>query len=407
MPLYITNEPISHGYKNYQAIGNKEVEELSKWYPDLVEEIPRVYHRYVSKSSQTYKDLYPEFVENTVSSISELTTFINESKDDIIDVRLVADINVPKRDDGRITTVFVPAGKTLIINLGGHTWECDAYALYIYGKAIIKGSGTIKTRLHNTYCALQVTGANASVEVTDNVVVDTRTEDDPVNNWMYGIFCSSGAVATVSGNAKIICGAAAALSTNNTTGMGNFYVKDNAQLIAEDCSAIYMASMDIIDITDNAQIIGGIIARMGHINVSGNAKVIARKALHINGGYDDLGSYLANNNGCCALPFALYHAAGTYKGNGVDGSNDFVFTVSDKAKLSSADEVNVCIANLGTGYDQVSDANLVTGNTWKVIEWDEANTLATASGVTLKAKIATTTINITVDGEVVYPETKE
>jgi hypothetical protein len=218
---------------------------------------------------------------------------------------------------------------------------------------------------------------------------------------MYGIVCTTGSTAEIKGDSGIHTDEASAISTNNTTGVGNFSVSGNAQLIADGCAAIYQASMDYIDIFGNAKVIGGIVARMGRITVRENARVI-------NNGfkvpYDDFGTYLPTSNGPAALPYGVFHAAGTYKGNGEDGSNDFVLIVKDNGSIKSKDGVDVMVADLGTGYDQSSTVDLKDNKTtWQVLSYDEAKEIVEASGATLKPKIAATVITVAVGDDIVYP----
>ena len=402
MIVYFTKDPVDQGLNNYHAPENKPL----NWYPPVEEVRPRVYHKYVNKNSPIYTDLYPDLVEVGVKSISDISKAINESVDDVIEVKLAADIEVPVRDDGKITTIFVPKGKTLKVDLNGHEYKCVAYAFYVYGSLVITDSssskkGVIRTTNHNTYAAIMAIGEEASVYMDAGTINTLTPEDTETANWMYGVVCMNGATATITGSTNIITDEASCLSTNNTTGQGHFYVAGDAKLSAKKCSAIYQASMDIIDIKDNAVVNGGIIARMGHITVSGKAKVINNG---FEGGYDDFGAYLPTGNGPAALQYALFHAAGTYKGNGEAGSNDLVFTVKDNAVVKSNDSVAVMVADLGTGFDQVSKINLKDDKVdWQVLSYDEAKEIVTASGKTLGAKKATTDITVTVGGAVVYP----
>jgi hypothetical protein len=400
---FITKDPVSPSYINYKGPEGKV---QSDWYPEEEMPRPKVYHEFVSKQSQTYKDMYKDLIEDTVKSITDISAAINNSVDDVIEVKLVANAEVPKREDGKITTVFVPAGKTLIVDLNGHEYKCQAYAFYVTGGTLIirdtsvSKKGVIRTALHNTYGAIMA--MNNSKVVMEGGMIDTRTPDDTETpNWMYGIVCTTGSTAEIKGDSVIHTDEASAISTNNTTGVGNFSVSGNAQLIADGCAAIYQASMDYIDIFGNAKVIGGIVARMGRITVRENARVI-------NNGfkipYDDFGTYLPTSNGPAALPYGVFHAAGTYKGNGEDGSNDFVLTVKDNGSIKSKDGVDVMVADLGTGYDQSSTVDLKDNKTtWQVLSYDEAKEIVEASGATLKPKIATTVITVAVGDDIVYP----
>lgn len=405
MPLLDFNkfEPVSQGYVNYKAPDGK-IE--ADWYPEEEMPRPKRYHEYVSKESQTYKDMYEDLVEPGVASIGDITAAINNSVDDVIEVKLIDDIEVPKREDGKITTVFVPDGKTLKVDLNGHEYKCQAYSFYVVGGTLVikdtstSKKGVIKTVLHNTYGAVMAM-SNGKV-VMEGGSIDTRTPDDKETpNYMYGIVCSTGATAEIKGNSVIHTDEASCISTNNTTGTGDFFVSGNAMLICDGCAAIYQASMDKIELSGNAKVVGGIVARMGHVTVGGSAKVV-NNGFYV--GYDDFGSYLPTSNGPAPLPFGVFHAAGTYKGNGEAGSNDFVLTVKENGSIESKDGVNVMVADLGTGYDQKSVVDLKNDKTtWQVLSYDEAKEIVTASGKTLGNKIATTDITVKVGGATVYP----
>ena len=404
MPLlpFNTFEKVSQGYINYRGADGK-VE--ADWYPEEEMPRPKRYHENISKESQTYKDMYEDLIEVGCRSIADISKAINYSPDDVIEVKLTADCEVPVRADGKITTVFVPAGKTLKVDLNGHYYKCQAYAFYVTGGTLIikdtsnSKKGMIKTTLHNTYGAIMAM-SNGKV-VLEGGTIDTRTpEDTSSENWMYGVVCSTGAVAEIKGNAVIHTDEASCLATNNTTGTGDFHIKDNAQLITDGCSAIYQASMDRVEVSGNARVIGGIIARMGHVVIGDNARVINNGYYN---GYEDFGTYLTTSNGPANLPFGVFHAAGTYKGNGEAGSNDFELTVKENGSIESKDGVNVMIADLGTGYDQTSKVYIPNRVSWQVLSYDEAKDIVTASGKTLKDRVATTDISISVDGAVVYP----
>lgn len=375
-----------------------------EWYaPDDYPIVPPVFMDYVR--NDVIADVYPDLVENLVYSIQDITAAINNSPDDVVDIKYGADIVVPDRTDGKITTIFIPTGKKVVIDLNNHTHDCAAYAYYVTGgELVVKGKGTIKTRMLDVaYCAISNYGGKVTVQ--DEVVIDTRVADKPEghDNWMYGVCCFTGGTATIKDNVVIHTDAASAISTNGSasTGAGNFYINDNAVLISDLCSAVYMASMDVVHVTGNAIINGGMILRMGHVTLQDNAKVV-------NNGFgdkaDDFGKYIPTSNGPCALnEAAIFNAAGTYKPNTPDLGNDLVLTIKDNATVTCATGNAVVIGDVGTGYDQkvrvVSDKNV----DWRVYSHDELADICTASGATLKPKTVNTDIQITVEGEIVFP----
>jgi hypothetical protein len=137
-----------------------------------------------------------------------------------VEAILVGDIVVPDREDGRITTVMVPEGKTLNVELAGNTIDVAAYAFYSTGGTIVltdsTGTGVIKTRSHNTFGALY--SKNGKI-VIDRVKVDTSTDtdDDPDNpNYMYGVVLAGAATLEMNGGEVHTVGASGAAITNGT-----------------------------------------------------------------------------------------------------------------------------------------------------------------------------------------------
>lgn len=373
----------------------------NEWYPAVELPHPPVFMEEARK--EVVGNVYPDLVENIVMSPQDITDAINNSLDDVIEIKYGADINVPLREDGKITTFFVPEGKTLIVDLGGHTHTCFAFAYYVLGgKLIVKGAGTIRTTDKSTRAAIHNQGGE--VVFGGNAVIDTRLENNEKHdNYMYGIANSKGGITTVCNHAVIHTQDAAGISTNNTLGQGHFYVKDNAVLKADNCSAIYQASMDVIDITDNAVVDGGIIARMGHITIEKNAKVFIN-------GYDEdyykLGRFVTES-GCEALPDAITLMIGMYKKNEDAENNDAVVVVKDNAVVSSKDGSAIGICDVGSKFDQVAKVTTEKAVTWKVYEHDELATLAKAEGKNLAPKTKKTDITLTIAGNTVYPVAEE
>ena len=59
-----------------------------------------------------------------------------------------------RRDDGKISVIYIPVGKTLELDLNGHTIKGDAWMIYNFGSVIVKdtaGGGKIVAVTKNTY----------------------------------------------------------------------------------------------------------------------------------------------------------------------------------------------------------------------------------------------------------------
>lgn len=126
----------------------------------------------------------------------------------------------------------------------------------------------------------------------------------------YGVSASEGATLVV--ESGTIDSLTSALSSNNTTGIGNFTVKGGT-LSAAQGPAIYMPAQGKLTITGGT-LNGGVIARMGEIKISGGTLIAPTEKL------DPIEVYY-NFSGNVWLGGALTVMAGTYKfdnGNGLD-----------------------------------------------------------------------------------------
>lgn len=145
---------------------------------------------------------------------------------------------------------------------------------------------------------IQIDGAH-TLTITDSGSNGKIKSDD------YGIVATNGATVDVQGG--IIDSARSALSSNNTTGQGNFTIS-NGILTAQKGPAIYMPSQGVLTIT-NGTINGGISVRMGEINISGGI---------INAATDNLDEPKDNYSWSGRVFFAdaLYVLAGSYTQGG-------------------------------------------------------------------------------------------
>lgn len=378
-----------------------------EWYPEIEYPRPAVYHKYAKQD--VIGTLYPDLVEPIVHSVAELTAAINTSIDNIIEVKLGADMEMPARSDGKVSTIFVPADKTLIVDLNGHTYTCQAYAFYVYGKLIIndsKGNGKIVTKMHINYGAIQSNGGY--VELNAGEINTFGENNDGKENCMYGIVCSNGGLFCMNGG-KIHTDKASCLSTNNTTGIGNFEINGGV-LVTDGQSAIYQASMDYINIGGDAIVNGGIAARMGHITIKDNAKVYNNIPVEMQ---DDIGAWsVFSGNG--APGSAIILLTGTYTNSTL--GNDCEVVIKDNAKLNSKTKHIIEVCPFDSKYDQKVTVNVnkdsnfgdrgLGSETVKVYSHEELIAMATAAGKTLNVT-KNSDIKVTIDGVVVYPKLTE
>jgi len=372
-----------------------------EWYAPVVAPRPQVYHELVKQG--VIQVVYPDLVEPGVGSPADIAHAINSSIDNVIEVKIVADYEIPRSDDGKIITTFVPNGKTLIVDLNGHHITCIAYAFYVTGGTLIikdsKGTGSIKTTTHNTYSAIQVTGATGTC-IMHGGLIDTRTPDDKTTpNYCYGVVCETGGTFKMNGG-TIHTDEASCISVSNQASIGstgNFDITGSAHLITDGCAAVYQASMDTVDIHGSATVEGGIVARMGHITVRENAKVVNNGSTVTY----PLGKFVTES-GVEPVNYGFLAMTGVYTYNGQDGTNDLTFEIKDNATVKSTVGEDVAVATIDTQYAQKARLE-IKNSTFKVMNHDELAALATAEGKTLAAKTVDTDLSITAHGTVVWP----
>jgi hypothetical protein len=341
--------------------------------------------------------------------LSDVATLL-ESDDAEVGVVLSGDVVVPDREDDRITTLIVPEGKTLNVDLGGHTLDVAAYAFYSTGGTIIindtTGNGVIKTRSHKTYGAVYT--KNGKV-IMNGGVIDVRTDTDDIDhNYMYGIVAAGSGVVEMNGGVIHTAEACGAAITNGTAeGEGAvFEFGGNAKLLADLNYAIYLADNKKVLIKDNA-VVEGICARMGDIEVRDNAKVINNfKENEL----EDFGSFLTSYNGVSPCRDGILVMAGMYQSVGT-GNNDVNITVSGNATISSDIGSAIGIAKVESKFDQIVNVDVAKASNLKpaprfdnihVYEFEECEAIATESGKSI-TKTSEVTCTINVAGKQVYP----
>lgn len=343
------------------------------------------------------------------SSFVEIANALNEAEDGIVYAELDVDVTIPKREDGRITTTAIGEGKTLNLDLNGHNVDVQAYAFYVNGGVLnisdSTGNGVIKTHVPDkAYPAIMVT--TGGVCNMDSGKIDT-TELDPDApegsvNWMYGVVCSGDGVFNMTGG-EIILDSASGISITNGTASGEgaqFIISGNSRITSNNCAAVYLADNKKVVIKDNAVVTGGIVARMGDIEILDNAVVTG------SANPEPLADQVMLS-GVCAPSAAVLALTGIYKS---DLGNDLSINVAKSAKLKSLVGNGLEIATINTKYDQKADVVIdssssvdAPGSVWKVYNHDELAELVAESGRTLAPETNSTDLTIKLDGSIVYP----
>lgn len=342
------------------------------------------------------------------NSLSQLATALSEQ--DEVFAFIDNDVTIPERDDGRITTLMINEGKSLTVDLNSHSINTQAYAFYVNGGTLTirdtTGEGKITACKKNAAYPAVFVAANGTCNMESGIIDTTLAElGEGDCNWLYGVVCSGNGIFNMTGG-TIITEDAAGLSITNGTAAGEgaqFNISGKSLIKSNDCTAIYLADNKAINISGKAVINGGILMRMGDLNISENATVNGAPA-----GTDvyPLG-VLVCESGCENHSSAILLMTGCY---GSDLGNDLNVNISGYAKVNGNIDNGIDIARLDTRYDQIVNINVANSkniscinNLWNIYDHDTLADMATAQGKTLAPKTHNTTLTINVDGKKVYP----
>ena len=353
-------------------------------------------------------------IEDPTTFVSDLYAALESAEDGVAYAQLGVDVEIPKRDDGRITAIFVEEGQELNVDLNGHDIDCQAYAFYVTGGTLNisdpTGKGSIKTHIKNVAYPAVMCLAGGTVNM-DSGIIDTTNADleGEDYNWTYGVVCSGDGVFNMTGG-TIKTAAASTISITNGTASGEgaqFIIGGDSKLETEACAAIYLADNKKVVIKDNAYVKGGIVARMGDIQILDHAVVESPDPDKV----EPLGEQVMLSGVAC--PAAAFLAlTGIY---GSDLGNDMNVFVAKSAKLKGLTDHALDIATINTKFDQKvdvaieSEGSLVAlADKWYVYNHDELAEIVTRdTGKTLAPETKSTDLKITVAGEVVYPVVDE
>lgn len=350
------------------------------------------------------------------NGLADLAAAINDN--DEVEMKLVTDTTVPPRDDGRITTVFIPTGKTVSIDLNSHSINTSAYAFYITGGTLViednskEKSGAINCKMRNvTYPAVYV---NQGTCIMNSGLIDTTDPEflaGEGENWQYGMVCANDGTFIMNGG-TIHTDAASCISITNGTADGegaSFIIGGKSKLITDNCAAIYLADNKNVIVKDNAEC-GSIIARMGNVEVLDNAKVVNNMNPDIMYNLVDF----CKQSGVEAMQGAITGMLGCYKTN--TENNDFNLKIAKTARVTSNNGPAIELVKIENKYDQIANVVVDTENSLKskvgfdkikVYEHDELAHMAWEQDKTFPDKASTVTLSVKVAGVDVYttPET--
>ena len=352
-------------------------------------------------------------VTNT-KSLGQIADALNEA--DEVFARLDVDVKIPEREDGKITTLLIPAGKTLNMDMAGHNIETQAYAFYVNGGVLnISNTSPDGGKIKCTY-ATPATSSNAFPAIyvasdgvcnMDGGVIDTTNVDtsEGKKNWMYGVVCSGNGIFNMTGGHMIIGGASGIAITNGTaTGEGaKFTIGGNARIDAIGNAAVYLADNKKVVIKDQAVVTGGVVLRMGDLDIEDNAILNSTSDPDL---VAPLGE-VVTQSGVDMPAAAILLLTGVY---GSSLGNDLNVKIAKSAKVNGFIDNAIDICTINTKFDQKvtvdieNDLRIYRKNyLYRIYTHDELVVMAEECGRTLGAETHATDLTIKVAGETVYP----
>lgn len=240
----------------------------------------------------TYKEAATaEDIANILAS-GEEKVYI-ELKDDMV----IDDTNV----------ITIPAGTKATVKVDNTvTLDKEGFLVEDGAELTLKGTGTINVADKTSSAhAVYASGPNALVTL-DGVTIDTISTSGKEGNSAYGIYLAQDASLNVK-SGVIKCAYGSCIATNNLTG-GNTVVNiTGGELYSDGSYAVYLAAQGVCNIKGGK--VQGVNARMGHVNISGNAEIIPTTITAE--GYDNIGKEFATT-GCVWLGDTIAVMAGTY-----------------------------------------------------------------------------------------------
>ncbi len=307
-------------------------------------------------------------------------------------VRLVGEVPIAASE-----TITIPEGVKAVVCIDQDavvSAESAAFEVGAGAELTLNGMGTITSKITNGNA---VVNANSATVTIDGPTIDVSKD----TTFAYGVYGSKD--STINIKSGVIKAATSAVSTNNTTGGSTINIS-GGELYSSTCYAIYNASQGDINITGG--IVQGINARMGNINIGGNAQIIPTVLDESN--YDKIGEYFATT-GVLWLGDTIAIVAGTYSdAKGIDVN----INIKDNAVVDS--EFRSAIGIYSVDTKAAANVNVTVDNGKNVTTSDaEASAISVydhdyiSAGATEAKKtyspVATSSVVVNVDGSQIYP----
>lgn len=366
---------------------------------------------------KAFKIFFKDIIKYTPVDITYVTDpdTLNEIRtamenDDFAYVKFMTDVDIPITPAGKISTIMIPEGKEVEVDLNGHILNVVSYAFYVNGGVLTLKNTSVKSgkilcnMLGKTYPGIQVQSGKFIME---SGIIDTTNIEVPAgqHNWLYGVVCATDGVFEMRGG-KVITDEAACISICNGTASGagsQFIISGDSVLYTKNCCAVYLADNKTVLIKDNARVLGGIIVRMGDIIVQDNG--------YVEGSSVDVGdgelSDIVVGSGCCLLNPAIVALTGCYNSN-TDIGNDLNIIIKKGSTVKSKFSAPLVIGTLNTLYDQnvtvdvESSTSFVKKTDFKnyvILTHDDLAAIVTKDGKTMREEATVTNLTMKINGK--------
>lgn len=327
------------------------------------------------KIQRQTQDPYPDLEWNEVSTRDQINELLGTLKksDDAVKMKLTADLTYGSANFLKCTV------GTVVFDLNGHSIIGFSTVFNAFGGTIIindsVGSGMIKgTKLNAVNGVIQARDGGTLI-LNGGKICTSKVQGD----LLYGVYVLNGSTFKMNGGEIVSC--SPALNKE----FGDVYIKSGKISSLSNCSII-SDGQGYTKIYGDAEVTG-ILILMGHVIVSGHAKVNQTEYTTYDGTIisrddcENLGERATYDEPCGRFapviftPFEI--VTGTYGDDIFTGGkgNDASLTIEGDVKISSVySNLAVQIATPNTGYDQKLDLSL-RRETYNICSHDELSTL--------------------------------
>ena len=371
-----------------------------KLYIDDVASIPDETVIKIINDAESETDPFAVPVANVDAAVDAIAEAVAAGKSSV-SIRIAENMDLRV---GSTQTISIPTGMRATVSIpDGVAVTCSdtkGFEVAEGATLVLNGSGSIVKTGKKAQAAVNV--ENGGTLIIDGITIDATTQGTE-ENWAYGVYAKNTSTITFKSGTIKVAGASC-IATNNTTGGSTINVY-GGELLADGGYAIYAPAQGAVNIYGGT--VQGINARMGAINITGDAKIIpttlnAEKCI-------DIGANITTS-GSLELGDTIVLVAGSYSDpNGIDIALNIGGNATVESEFRSA--IGIYMLDTKAAANVTVDAavanNIATSDAEfpaiKVYDHAYITERATAAGKTY-APVATSDVTVTVEGTVVYPE---